>query len=65
MKHASALAGNPNVNEDQAKIIYRVLRKGAGIFKLVQDRYFEKLANQPVKGKWYQNGLFFLKRLTS
>ena len=50
MKHASALAANPNVNEEQAKQIYKSLRKAAGLFKFVQEKYFEKLPDQPAKG---------------
>jgi len=50
MKHASALAANANVTEDQAKIIFKSLRKAAGLWKFVQDKYFDKLNGQPAKG---------------
>ena len=49
MKHASVLAANPNVNEDQAKIIFKSLRKAAGLFKFA-DQYVERLQDQPLKG---------------
>lgn len=50
MKFASALASDPNVNEENAKIIYKSLRKAAGLFKFVQENYFDRLQDQPVKG---------------
>ena len=54
MKHASALAANPDINEDQAKIIYKSLRKASGLFKFVQEKYFDKLQDQPLKGFFYK-----------
>lgn len=50
MKHASALTANANVSEDEAKIIFKSLRKAAGLFKFAQVNYFGRLQNQPAKG---------------
>ena len=50
MKHSSALTANANVSEDEAKIIFKSLRKAAGLFKFAQVNYFGRLQNQPAKG---------------
>ena len=50
MKHASALTANPNPNEDEAKAVFKSLRKASGLFKFAQVNYFGRLQNQPVKG---------------
>lgn len=48
MKHANALT--TNVGENEAKSIFKSLRKASGLFKYAQTNYFDRLHFQPVKG---------------
>lgn len=50
MKHASKIAGQEDVSMDEAKMVHRSLRRGAGLLKYAQDEWVDKLLESPTSG---------------
>ncbi|XP_068217945.1 BRO1 domain-containing protein BROX-like [Palaemon carinicauda] len=50
MKHASKIAAQEDVSMDEAKIVHRSLRRGAGLLKYAQDEWVDKLLETPPAG---------------
>lgn len=47
MKHASKIAAQEEVSMDEAKLVHRSLRRGAGLLKYAQDEWVNKLLESP------------------
>ncbi|XP_047495791.1 BRO1 domain-containing protein BROX-like [Penaeus chinensis] len=50
MKHASKVAAQEEVSMDEAKIVHRSLRRGAGLLKYAQEEWVNKLLEAPKPG---------------
>lgn len=50
MKHASTIAAKEDINMDEAKDVHKCLRKAAGYFSAMKDKYVGQLREQPVPG---------------
>ncbi|KAH9375451.1 hypothetical protein HPB48_011196 [Haemaphysalis longicornis] len=50
MKHAAVIAAKENINMDEAKDVHKCLRKAAGYFCAMKDKYVGQLREQPVPG---------------
>ncbi|KAG7154059.1 BRO1 domain-containing protein BROX-like [Homarus americanus] len=50
MKHAFKISAQDDVNMDEAKIVHRSLRRGAGLLKYVQEEWVNKLLETPPAG---------------
>ncbi|XP_075556006.1 BRO1 domain-containing protein BROX-like [Dermacentor variabilis] len=50
MKHASSIAAKEDINMDEAKDVHKCLRKAAGYFSAMKDKYVGQLRQQPVPG---------------
>ncbi|KAM7289238.1 BRO1 domain-containing protein BROX [Ixodes scapularis] len=50
MKRASTVAAKEDINMDEAKDVHKCLRKAAGFFQAMKDKYVGQLREQPVPG---------------
>ncbi|XP_054723222.1 LOW QUALITY PROTEIN: BRO1 domain-containing protein BROX-like [Uloborus diversus] len=50
MKHAAMIAGKDEINMDEAKEVHKCLRKAAGYFSAMQEKYVGSLLQKPVPG---------------
>lgn len=48
MKHAAMMAGKDEINMDEAKEVHKCLRKAAGVFTTMQDKYIGQLFQKEV-----------------
>ncbi|XP_023236415.1 BRO1 domain-containing protein BROX-like isoform X1 [Centruroides sculpturatus] len=55
MKHAAMIAGKDDINMDEAKEVHKCLRKAAGIFSTVQEKYIGQLLQKPDPGSDLDN----------
>lgn len=56
MKHAAVIAAKENINMDEAKDVHKCLRKAAGYFCAMKDKYVGQLREQPVPGSDPESG---------
>lgn len=55
MKHAAMISGKDDINMDEAKEVHKCLRKAAGIFTFVQEKYIGQLLKKSDPGSDLDN----------